>query len=67
MYCYSQPQTRNPKPETEQNRPTRTEPNRLILEPAGTGRGNVPNRTEPNRTEPRRVRKTQAEQRRIGN
>ena len=36
--------------------------NRRIPEPAGTGRG-----TEPNRTEPRRVRKTQAEARRTGN
>ena len=42
-------------------KPNRTEPNRLILEPAGTGRGH-----EPNRTEPRRVRKPQAELRRTG-
>ena len=27
--------------------PNRTEPNRLILEPAGTGRGNEPKRTGP--------------------
>ena len=36
-------------------------PNRFILEPAGTGHG-----SEPNRTEPRRVRKEMAEPRRTG-
>ena len=34
---------RNQRP----SRPNRTEPNRLILEPAGTGRGNEPNQTGP--------------------
>ena len=51
--------------ETEPNRPNRTEPNRLISEPAGTGRGNEPKRTgprhyasekrRPNCVEPRKI------------
>ena len=55
---------RNKKPK----RIGRTEANRLIAEPAGTGRGNEPNRTEPNRSEPlpNREGKTQAEPRRTG-
>ena len=44
------------KEQQKPNRTGRAEPSRFILKPAGTGRG-----TEPNRTEPRRVRKTQAE------
>ena len=52
-YCYLQ--------EGIRSRTGRTEPNRLIPESAGT---RTRKRTEPSRTEPRRVRKTQAEPRR---
>ena len=43
---------------------TFTEPNRTELVNSGTGRNRTRKKNEPNRTEPRRVRKTQAELRR---
>ena len=43
--------------ETEPNWPKRTKPNRWIPEPAGSGRGNEPNRTGPSHN----VRKAQEE------
>ena len=48
---------RNKKP----NRTDRTEPKRVILEPAGTGRGNKPNRSGPSHDAPEKRRPNRVE------
>ena len=54
------------KQEGIRNRTEAAAPNRIEPCNSGTGRNRTRNQTEPNRTEPRRVRKTQAEPRRTG-